>query len=176
MDVSIGVARCLGNQLLEPSVLRRSALLLRSHSQSPGKTQWIFPSVQFTCQTTLTSISYATVIFETTDMGRSRIRHPRFQLWRLNSSKTYNRVERVRSEPEDETYTQLNWTVMPGDILGVYQPHEATTFLILQDDPLASSYFLGEQMRSSRTFDIHEEMTQRAGKFPLISIASGILL
>lgn len=147
---------------------------MESRSQSPGKTQWIFPSIEFSCQTTITSIVYAAVT-------SSGTRHPKFQIWRPTESKTFLRVDRVEDNPmrynETETvysYSGLVMEVMPGDILGVHQPSEGmsmTTF-ILRDNRIASSYSLRTKQLSS--FDVDHEEVELRHAVPLVSItASG---
>ena len=127
---NIGVGNCLGNGLLSQSALKESALLLATPTRAPGKVQWLFPGIEFTCNTTITSMSY------TTPMTSGKSKHPMFQVWRkssLSGSLTYEQIEKVNGRPRTldgdvvnvYTYSDLQLPVQGGDILGVYQPEIA---------------------------------------------------
>lgn len=127
MDLIIGVGNCLGNGLLSQSALKESALLLGAPTAALGKVQWLFPGIEFTCDTVVTSLSY------TTPMPSGKMKHPIFQIWRNNNVSgglTYELIERVNSSPMPHggevdnvyTYSDLRWPVQAKDVLGVYQP------------------------------------------------------
>ncbi len=172
---------CFGNGLLELPALKSKALLLGSHYQSTGNTQWLFPRVTFSCSTIITSIDYATVSIKE---GNSNI-HPIFQIWQRSPThnKTYSllpgfssRNNGIMSYGSNASnvyrYSGLQWEVKGGDILGVYQPGErrSKTFLSFQNYS-NSPYYRSDGRKNSLNIDSAEFGTS----FPLLSVeASGL--
>ncbi len=158
--VPLGIGGCLGNGLLDLSTLKEKALLLGSHHKSVEKTQWVFPSIEFRCETMVTAIHYATL--NVSDQ-RGASMHPKFQIWRKNpmSPHTYTKHDISGSVATLDasianvfTYSSIGLSVQSGDILGAYQPAEmkSKTFLTFQNDSGFMSYFK-EQKKPPPMFD-----------------------
>lgn len=171
----IGVGSCLGNGLLNQTDLIENALVLGTHYKSLGTVQWIFPDIQFTCDTVVTSISYATF---TPTTGRSE--NPIFQTWRKRHSAgslTYDRTNEVSGNSRaldgvnTYVYSNLQWRVEDGDILGAYQPDRtrSTTYLSFQNDLGPSSYFKKVSL-ARRDAPFNVSSASQVADIPLVSI------
>ena len=178
--VQPGMASSLGSGLLSPRALNQSALRLGNHSSSPERTQWIFPSIEFTCATTITSLSYASPSIAETGV---RNKHPGVQTWRKSHSSStllYNQVERFNVTPDTVdgivyTFSDLQIRIEMGDILGAYQPEgmESASFVSFQGSPGTLSYYHDGLMNPESSFD--GPTSAEEGKLPLISVeASGV--
>lgn len=171
----IGIGSCLGDGLLSQTALRDNALLLGSLSRAPGNVQWIFPNIEFTCDTVVTSVSYTTTV----TIGEQQ-KHPIFQTWRKSHSSespTYEQINEATGIPKalggDDVvnvylYPDLRWQVQTGDALGAYQPEssESGTYLSFQNGFGSVSYFRKGAVRSV-VVSVANEMNDAT---PLVSI------
>lgn len=159
--------------------MRENALLLGSHYKSPGKVQRIFPDIELTCDTIVTSISYATF---TVAIGGSRTEHPIFQTWRKRNSPgsvTYDRINEDTSNARAVdgvvnvfVYSDLQWPVEEGDILGAYQPEStrSMTYLSFQNDLGPSSYLKKLSLRRAYDLPFNVSSASEVTDTPLVSI------
>lgn len=176
--MNIGVGSCLSDGLLSQTTLRDNASLLGSLSRTPGNVQWIFPNIEFTCDTVVTSVSYTTI--PTAGEGK---KHPIFQTWRKSHSSesiTYEQINEATSSARAlggnnvvnvYIYPDLQWHVQAGDALGAYQPEsgESGTYLSFQNGFGSVSYFKKVALRSSHSFAV-SDASEMNNVTPLFSI------
>ena len=70
------------------------------------------------------------------------------------------------------SFTELDLTVWPGDIIGAYQPDIAMskTSFRLRDNALTSSYFITDRRRSLKWFDFNQDDVEHVNRIPILSV------
>ena len=169
-------------RLISKDTLREKAVLFGEFTTSTDKTQWVFPQMNFTCPTIITSIR---LVAEDTGQGPGRNKLPTVQIWRpLNLVQTeFSRVHEVSAGltalhgiSNVFSYSQLSWGVVGGDILGFYQPDlkKSRYVLSFQADSGFPASRIGDQRDSRDRFNkLDRGVENIIYDYPLISVSVG---
>lgn len=176
----------IGRQCLEgfmsTDTLREKAVLFGEFTTSTDKTQWVFPQLNFTCPTIITSIR---LVAEDTSQGPGKNKLPTIQIWRPQNvlQTEFSRLHEistglsaVRETSNIFSYSQLSWRVTSGDVLGFYQPDlkKSKYSLSFQADSGFVASRIGNQRDSQARFNkLDRGVENIVHDYPLVSVSVG---